>query len=204
VRYTPITAGFANVAALSKQIVQRRGLLSNYAPSGQVHGVLLDVAEIWELFVLAVAKRTFATSLVAHGSRERHGRMMLLRSKADGRPLAELRPDALVFSQNYVEGVIDAKYKSLQKTRLHPSGVQSTDLYQLTTYLVANSDGTRPVWGLLAYPEDTHQEETPPAEQGNPWIFGEDRRMVFLATLPHDTSAAIAKMSSVLGLIRRN
>jgi 5-methylcytosine-specific restriction enzyme subunit McrC len=204
VRYTPITARFANVAALSKQIIQRRGLMSDYAPRGQVQGVLLDVAEIWELFVLAVTKRAFANRLVSHGSREKHGRMMLLRSKADGRPLAELRPDALVCSHNAVEGIIDAKYKSLRPTRLHPSGVQLADLYQLTTYLTANPDDTRPVWGLLAYPEDICHGELPPAERGNPWILGKNGRSVFLTTLPHNIPAAAAKLGSVVAAVCRS
>jgi len=57
VRYTPITAGFAPVAELSLQFANRRGLASDSTPDGDCQGILLDVAEPWELYVLALLRR---------------------------------------------------------------------------------------------------------------------------------------------------
>ncbi len=52
IRYTPITAGFAPVAELSRQIANRRGLSADIEANGETKGVLLDVAELWEMYVL--------------------------------------------------------------------------------------------------------------------------------------------------------
>lgn len=96
VRYTPITAGFAPVAELSRQIANRRGLAADSAPAGECQGVLLDVAELWELYVLAVLRRAAAGLGVRHGTREVAAAGSLLRSEVDGAVLGALRPDALV------------------------------------------------------------------------------------------------------------
>jgi len=53
IRYTPITAGFAPVAELSRQIARRRGLSTDVEAKGETEGVLLDVAELWELYVVS-------------------------------------------------------------------------------------------------------------------------------------------------------
>jgi hypothetical protein len=47
IRYTPITAGFAPIAELSRQIANRRGLAADIDASGETKVVLLDVAELW-------------------------------------------------------------------------------------------------------------------------------------------------------------
>ena len=52
IRYTPITAGFAPIAELSRQIANRRGLAADVDANGETKGVLLDVAELWEMYVL--------------------------------------------------------------------------------------------------------------------------------------------------------
>jgi len=56
IRYTPITAGFAPVAELSRQIANRRGLAADIDASGETKGVLLDVAELWEMYVLSILR----------------------------------------------------------------------------------------------------------------------------------------------------
>jgi 5-methylcytosine-specific restriction enzyme subunit McrC len=57
IRYTPITAGFAPIAELSRQIANRRGLAADVDASGKTKGVLLDVAELWEMYVLSVLRK---------------------------------------------------------------------------------------------------------------------------------------------------
>ena len=51
IRYTPITVGFAPIAELSRQIANRRGLAADVDANGETKGVLLDVAELWEMYV---------------------------------------------------------------------------------------------------------------------------------------------------------
>lgn len=60
IRYTPITAGFAPIAELSRQIAGRRGLAADIDASGETKGVLLDVAELWEMYVLSILRKAAA------------------------------------------------------------------------------------------------------------------------------------------------
>ncbi len=69
VRLTPITAGFRPLAELSVLIAGRRGLLGNASDEGKCKGVLLDVAELLELYVLAVLRRTWPGMDISHGTR---------------------------------------------------------------------------------------------------------------------------------------
>src|SRR5699024_8426203 len=51
VRYTPITIKWRDAAELSHRIASNR-LLKHTAKSSTTHGLLIDVAELWERFVL--------------------------------------------------------------------------------------------------------------------------------------------------------
>jgi 5-methylcytosine-specific restriction enzyme subunit McrC len=197
VRYTPITAGFAPVAELSRQIANRRGLASDSAPDGECQGVLLDVAELWELYVLAVLRRAAGGLAVRHGTRELAATGTLLRSEVDGTTLGALRPDAVVMDRSRTVGVLDAKYKQLHPTALSPNGPQREDIYQLAAYL--SHFGGEPVgaWGMLAYPFDPARPEPPFAETRSPWILAPWTRVTFV-TLPHDLDPAAAKLRGAI------
>lgn len=196
VRYTPITAGFAPIAELSRQIANRRGLAADAAPTGECQGVLLDVAELWELYVLAVLRRAADGLGVRHGTRELAASGFLLRSEIDGAMLGALRPDALVSENGRTVGVVDAKYKQLHPTAFSTMGPQREDLYQLAAYLArfGREPGTL---GLLAYPFDPARPELPLVESRSPWTL-DDKTPVAFVTLPHDLEAAAAKLRSVL------
>jgi 5-methylcytosine-specific restriction enzyme subunit McrC len=84
VRYTPITSGFAKVAELSRRIARNRGLASDSAFEGECRGVLLDVAELWELYVLAAARRAAPDLQIKHGTVEQAAPGSLLVSEQDG------------------------------------------------------------------------------------------------------------------------
>lgn len=202
VRYTPITAGFAPVAELSRQIANRRGLASDSAPDGDCQGVLLDVAELWELYVLAVLRRAAAGFVVRHGTRELAAAGVLLRSEVDGSSLGALRPDAVVMEGHRTVGVVDAKYKQLHPTALAPNGPQREDLYQLAAYLARFGGEHGGAWGVLAYPFDPDRDATPPAESRSPWRLDSSSAVRFL-TLPHEIDAAVAKLRTVLREERR-
>ncbi len=72
VRYTPITRRFRSVALLSHEIALRRGQLTS-ASSDDAAGVLLDVAELWELFLVQCARRAFGRTRVEHGTAKQDG-----------------------------------------------------------------------------------------------------------------------------------
>jgi 5-methylcytosine-specific restriction enzyme subunit McrC len=198
IRYTPITAGFAHIAELSRQIANRRGLASDVHTNGATKGVLLDVAELWELYVLSVLRKAAAPMSVTHGTRERAATKKMLHSDVTGQGLGTLVPDAILHVREHVQGVVDAKYKSLHPSKRAPNGPQREDLYQMAAYLgrFTPREG-KTNWGLLAYPQDPSRLDIPTAEQSSPWSLDEHRKVIF-ATLPHSAMDAITKLRTLI------
>lgn len=164
VRYTPISRRFEGVAHLSYEIAKRRGYLTS-ASAADLSGVLIDVAELWELFLLHAARRAFGATRVAHGTAEQQG-MHLLRSHAKPEiHMGRLKPDIVVHdSGGRVCAVIDAKYKRLRSWSGNPSGVDRGDLYQLAAYLAGHDAEL----GVLAYP--AHDQDDALAHSAGPWV----------------------------------
>lgn len=181
IRYTPITAGFARVADLSYRIATGQGMGVSAAVDGQVHGVLLDVAELWELHVLDTLRRNQDFD-VRHGTRDAGARGSLLRSAVDGRAHGTLIPDALLYEDGQVRVVVDAKYKNVREP-------QREDLYQMTAYLQHFRTRGQPVTGMLVYPHDPESADRSAIEDGNPWQFDDETELRFIA-LPADDAAA--------------
>lgn len=198
IRYTPITAGFAPIAELSRQIANRKGLAADIDASGETKGVLLDVAELWEMYVLSVLRKAASPLTVTHGTRDKSANKKLLYSDVSGQGLGALIPDAILLSGSVIKGVVDAKYKSLHPSASSPNGPQRDDLYQMTAYLGRFQSPVGMVtWGLLAYPFDPSRPDSPLAEQNSPWSLDGGKKIVF-ATLPHAPIDAVAKLSSLI------
>lgn len=196
VRYTPITAGFAPVADLSFAIARHRGLLADVNAAGRTTGVLLDVAELWERYVVNVTRSALPDHKVVHATQDPALQRHLLTSTATGRTMGRLIPDILVHASDRRDGVIDAKYKDLNPTQKNPAGPQNTDLYQMTAYL-GRFTPDRYGWGILAYPYDPRAPQTPRAEELSPWILA-DGRLMFFVGLPHDHATATERLQAVL------
>lgn len=199
--YTPITAGFAPIAELSRQIANRRGLAADIDASGDTKGVLLDVAELWEMYVLSVLRKAASPLSVTHGTREKSATKKLLYSDVTGQGLGTLIPDAILHSGSIIRGVVDAKYKTLHPSASSPNGPQRDDLYQMAAYLGRfQAPAGVMTWGILAYPRDPTKFEVPPAEQASPWRLDAGRTVIF-ATLPHAESEAVARLRELLNLV---
>ncbi len=198
IRYTPITAGFAPIAELSRQIANRRGLAADIDASGETKGVLLDVAELWEMYVLSALRKAAAPLTVTHGTREKAATKKLLHSDITGQGLGTLIPDAILHAGGKVQGVADAKYKSLHPSASAPNGPQREDLYQMAAYLgrFVHPEG-RMSWGVLAYPLDPARPSIPQAEQLSPWSLDGGRKVVF-TSLPHVASDAVTKLRALI------
>ncbi len=191
VRYTPITLPFKQAALLSHRIASRLGY-SATDEAGAAEGILVDVAELWELFVLNCARRA-----VPSGVRIEHGttvgrRDYLLRSKQSDRGMGRLKPDVLVVSGSRVTAVIDAKYKRLAFSRERPSGVDQADLYQLAAY--ASRYEPEQI-AALVYPYDGAAAPAA-AEALGPWQGGEET-FVF-QRLPTDAAGCREELSSLI------
>ena len=201
IRYTPITAGFAPIAELSRQIANRRGLAADVEANGETTGVLLDVAELWEMYVLSVLRKAAAPLTVTHGTREKTATKKMLHSDITGQGLGTLIPDAILHAGGQIQGVVDAKYKSLHPSASAPSGPQREDLYQMAAYLgrfIPAGGGMS--WGVLAYPLDPSRPSIPQAEQLGPWSLDGGRKVVF-TSLPHVASDAVAKLRALMAPI---
>lgn len=198
IRYTPITAGFAPIAELSRQIANRRGLAADVEANGETKGILLDVAELWEMYVLSVLRKVAAPLTVKHGTRERDASKKLLYSEVNGQGLGTLIPDAILYAHGDVRGVVDAKYKALHPTTTAPQGPQREDLYQMAAYLGRYRPLNRQsTWGLLAYPHDPSRPDMAPAEQCSPWSLDDGKKVLF-AVLPHDATEAAVKLRALI------
>jgi 5-methylcytosine-specific restriction enzyme subunit McrC len=191
VRYTPITVGYRRTADLSFQILRNRGLRAT-ATAEKTDGVLLDVAELWELFLVHCAKRAFGAANVIHGTR-----MMtaspLLRSTLNDRVLGRLYPDILIGSIEKPVALIDAKYKPLHDAR----GVDRDDLYQLAAYLTGYQTDPKPT-GALAYTTfpTTALQPSSADEVGSPWRTPAGNLMCF-ARMPVDERECVAAIRLV-------
>jgi 5-methylcytosine-specific restriction enzyme subunit McrC len=168
VRYTPITLPFKQAALLSHRIASRVGY-SATDEAGAAEGILVDVAELWELFVLNCARRAVPTGVrIEHGTTVGR-RDYLLQSKQSDRGMGRLKPDVLVVRGSRVTTVIDAKYKRLAFSPKRPSGVDQADLYQLAAY--ASRYEPEQV-AALVYPYDGAATRGA-AEALGPWRGGE-------------------------------
>lgn len=192
VRYTPITAGYRPAVRLSMQIAHHRGQFPQTTPDGTITGVLLDVAEIWELFVLACFRAAYPECEVLHGTRDEGAHDHLLSSTRGERKLGRLMPDALISTPEGVV-IVDAKYKSLHPRRDRPHGVEREDLYQVGAYLsrYARKGGR----AILAYPDDG-APAVPEVVRHGPWQFGSGHELRFVA-LP-------TKLDPALDLLRKD
>lgn len=179
-RYSPITIKWRRAAELSWRIVNRDPL-SVAADDEATHGVLIDVAELWELFVLHCVG--LATDQpVRHGTTTQTSGH-LARSVVDPqRTMGRLYPDVMV-GQDPVTALLDAKYKRLGGIR----GVDREDLYQLHAY---SSTFKAPV-AALAYPAIS--DEIPPEERHSPWQTSTGS-LSFL-TLPTEKADCVAKLT---------
>lgn len=186
VNYTPISRRFENVAQLSHEIVKRRGHLTS-ASGADVSGVLIDVAELWELFLVHCARRAFGPGHVEHGTAQRDGTHLLHSQSKPGVHIGRLKPDILIRGvDGHVRAVIDAKYKRLRSWSGSSSGVDRGDLYQLAAYL----SGHDTALGMLAYPPHAFDQAT--AHIDGPWTIaaGETARFERIpATVDEATNA---------------
>lgn len=191
VRYTPITRRFESVARLSHEIARRRGHLTS-ATSADAAGVLIDVAELWELFLVHCARRAFGPTRVEHGTSRRDGAYLLQSIARADKQLGRLKPDILIRDGNgALLAVVDAKYKRLRSWRGSPSGVDRGDLYQLASYL----SGHDVPLGMLAYPP--HDSDWASANVDGPWQTREGQYVRF-GRMPADGSEAIRELGALL------
>lgn len=191
VRYTPITLPYKRAAELSWQIARSRGLRAS-ATAENATGVLLDVAELWELFLVHCARRAFGASAVTHGTHLRRAGHLLESVSDSKQTLGRLYPDILIGPPAAPVAVIDAKYKPLAD----PRGVDREDLYQLTSYLTAYRRPQPPhgVLGYTRFPDDTRGSR---AQAYGPWRLPTGSRVDF-CQLPVSENECVSALRALV------
>ncbi len=192
IRYTPIRQPWEAVAELSYRIATSRGLIPT-ADRDDASGILIDVAELWELFVLEALRRGLPHHTVRHGTRELDTRAayLLTSETQPDRGMGRLLPDYIIEDPDGPLYVLDAKYKALASSRQHPNGVQREDLYQLAAYMSRfDRVAGRHLYGALIYPRWDEEGTSPPAVAHGPWRTPAGGRATFLTCPTHVTEAA--------------
>lgn len=178
IRYTPITRPFKAVAQLSARIARQQGFSAS-GEKGKAEGLLLDVAELWELFLLHCIRRAVPALRVEHGTTAGSDGFLLHAAADSHKRMGRLKPDILVRDGEQVVAVLDAKYKRLRNSWPdRPAGVDRGDLYQLASYLARHDAGGNAIGGLL-YPHDARQDKRATAEEQGPWRAASGSTVVF-------------------------
>lgn len=201
IRYSPITLPFKRAAELSWKIARQQGFVS--AEEGRSEGLLLDVAELWELFVMNTARRAFPGLSVEHATKAGRADYLLRSAASETRRLGRLKPDVLIWHGEDLVAVLDAKYKRLvDRWPDRPDGIDRADLYQLASYAARFDPSGRAV-GMLLYPRDDSQTSLAAAELYGPWTAETGTMFEFrrLAVIPAD---ARAELTEALGALDRN
>lgn len=184
VRYTPITIKYRRAAELSWRIARNQGLRTT-ASADTTHGLLLDVAELWELFLVHCTTRA-TTQNVTHGTALDQGDYLLTSRAQPERGMGRLYPDIIISSHSTTTAIIDAKYKRLTP----PRGVDRDDLYQLYAY----SSRHNAAQSALVYPD--LPDVTPAHEEAlSPWTASDHQRNLSFFTVPVSTQECIAKIA---------
>lgn len=150
VRYTPITESYRSAIELSRSLLANRPLSSTAAGGQRVFGVLLDMAEIFELYLFHLIRDLLPHTEVAHLGRAECS-MWLLQGRTASDQIAGLKPDIMIRCDSH-RWIVDAKYKITTPSSDRPEGIHREDVYQLAAYLSTQSADRGRLDGMLVYP----------------------------------------------------
>ncbi len=208
VRYSPMTETYRAAVDLSLSILARRPRVATPGGETKAFGVLLDMAEIWELYIAKLLQIGVPGVHVAHTGRTTHHFRWLLSSVHGTDTFGSLRPDILILDhRDRCLAIADAKYKTTRISVGNRTGVIREDLYQLTAYLAGFADPPSRLDGFLIYPADGDGQVAHYLSPKNPWKVASapEQNLWFLA-MNCKSDAGVATLSeaeqSTLRLIR--
>ena len=185
IRYSPITESYRPIVDLSLSILEHRPLLPASSGDRKAFGIVLDVAEIWELYVAKVLQTALPAYHVSHTGRSRDHFRWLLRSSMDEDKFGSLRPDIVVSDlRDRCLAIVDAKYKTTRINATNRTGVVTEDLYQLAAYLSAFGESGSRLDGFFVYPEDELGQVIQRLAPKNPWsLFAAPQRNLWFVSV---------------------
>jgi 5-methylcytosine-specific restriction enzyme subunit McrC len=200
IRYTPITESYRAIVELSLAIARQQPLSPSQEGHRDVFGVLIDMAEVWELYVYHLLRSLLVDNAdVVHTGRARSPDSYLLASSVTGQNLGGLLPDIMI--RNLRTGkclaVVDAKYKTTVPGPDRPYGLVREDLYQMTAYLAAYRDASGPLPGALVFPGTTGSRNLEVLHAASPWRLAKtDCTMSFLGVACEATAGGSSSWTS--------
>lgn len=159
VKYTRMTEPYRPVMALSKVILRGYGVGKSGAE--ECPSYFVDIAEIWENYLLLVMRR-YLDDYTVVSPNEQGGEFLFENARS-------IRPDFLIFDKSgRLVAIADAKYKHYSRighTAKDHQAVSRDDLYQMTTYMYRLAKENNPLVGIFISPE-TNVDEAPKVVKG--------------------------------------
>jgi 5-methylcytosine-specific restriction enzyme subunit McrC len=193
-RLKAITKAYIPLTNLSFDILKNKGI-ENKKSDDTAQTLLLDVAELWEVYVLDVLREAVPASMsVLHGTYESDS--YLLTNREGTRFLGKLLPDYILQQFKQTVFIADAKYKRLGDAPwMSP---KRDDLYQMTSYLSKFSECSS---GSFYYPDWSGECDECDVTKKSPWLLKSGQEMNFIA-LPIDKYQAVLKIQSFMSTDR--
>lgn len=146
INYTRLNIRFRPLMSLSRAILKGNDA-STDSDHDSTKSFFIDMAELWEEYLLAVLKRGLAEEYRVYSPNHAGGEWLLENGHR------QIRPDIIIEKQGRPIAIIDAKYKDYTHlgrydTKTDPLAVSRDDLYQMTTYL----HHYQPIFGLFVSP----------------------------------------------------
>ncbi|GAA5142533.1 hypothetical protein GCM10023213_28670 [Prosthecobacter algae] len=149
IRYTRFSIGYRPLMQASVALLRRFGGGHDRAESllQDTPSYLIDLAELWENYLLAVLGRYLPARYRIFSPNHKGGEWLLEGERR------QIRPDLLIEREGHVVAVLDAKFKNdTQVGRYEKDGVSREDLYQMSTYLYHYGRTDRSLLGLFITP----------------------------------------------------
>ncbi|WP_434581551.1 McrC family protein [Sulfurimonas sp. NW15] len=147
IRYSKLNIYYKKVMELSSLIIKSKSKSSdNQASNSDGFSYFLDIAELWENYLLKVLQKNLSEYEV-YSPNERGGKYLI-----EGN-YREVRPDIIIEKDGEIVAILDAKYKWYDKLgKTAKDGVSREDLYQMMTYLYNFANNDKPCLGLFISP----------------------------------------------------
>lgn len=150
IRYTRLSSGYRPLMQASLAILRRFGGNSGNHATNEVPSYFIDLAELWENYLLAILQRHLPAAYRVWSPNEAGGSYLLAGKKR------AIRPDILIEKNGSIIAVLDAKFKRYtQIGNYEQGGVSREDLYQMSTYLYHYGGAEKPILGLFVTPESS-------------------------------------------------
>ena len=191
VRLGSMAKAYQPLAKLSLDILKNKGLSERHSETKN-STFLLDVAELWEIYLFNVLREALPAQFeVQHGTHSEND-TYLLTNQDGSQKLGKLIPDYLFLQNGKCYSLGDAKYKRLgHQPWMSP---KRDDIYQITAYLSRYSECSH---ANVYYPDWQESDKSNKIEDNNPWRLQSDQQINFIS-VPTDKSKAISLLSKKL------